>query len=268
MSRGRQLQIDLQRALERKTLQIHYQPIVSLPDGAMAGTEALLRWDHHQHGLISAADFVPLAEETGLIVSIGEWLLLTACAQTKRWHDAGFSALRLAVNFSPRQFLHENFRALINKVLDETGLAAQSLELEITESRAIEDINFTMMELNDMSAMGIRLALDDFGTGYSSLSWLKHFPINTLKIDQTFTKDVITNPDDSAMVSAIIAMAHTLNLKVVAEGVETCDQLEFLRTHQCDEAQGNLLSPPLPAGELTELLEHRRPFLSFGQRSS
>lgn len=253
-----QLEADLRRAVEQQNLQIHYQPIVSLASGQVAGVEALLRWHHPTNGFISAAEFVPLAEETGLILTIGEWLLRTACVQNKGWQDAGHPGLRLAVNFSALQLQRQNPRDLIKEVLEKTGMSAHTLELEITESAAMRDVEFSTTVLGELSAMGIQISIDDFGTGYSSLSRLKRCPINTIKIDHSFVRDVPGDRDSAAIISATIEMAHRLRLKVVAEGVETDEQLTFLRSTHCDEMQGNLFSPPLTAEAFTELLRSNR----------
>ncbi|MBI4481670.1 MAG: EAL domain-containing protein [Acidobacteria bacterium] len=250
-----QLEADLRRAFERQEFRIHYQPIVSLLSSQITGVEALARWHHPQRGLVCPAEFIPLAEETGLIITLGEWLLRTACAQNKAWQAAGHSQLRVMVNFSARQFQHRNLLDLIQRVLGETGMAAHTLELEITETLAMKDIDFSLTTLNELSAMGIQISIDDFGTGYSSLGSLKRFPITTLKIDQSFIRDITNDADDAALTTAIIAMAHSLALKVIAEGVETEEQLAFLRSQKCDEILGYVISRPVPAEAFTKLLE-------------
>lgn len=259
-----QLEANLRQAAQRREFRLYFQPIVSLEGGAVTGAEALLRWQHPQRGLISPAEFIPLAEETGLIVPIGEWVLRTACAQAQVWHAAGHSDLRVTVNFSARQFEHPNLAALIRTVLKETGLAASALELEITESIAMKDIGFSGAILTELSAHGVHISIDDFGTGSSSLRYLKRFPIDTLKIDQTFVRDLASDVSDAAITAAMIAMAHSLELKVIAEGVETEQQLAFLRSRQCDEMQGYLFSPPVPAEAFMKLLQEGRNLCSIG----
>jgi len=249
------LEADLRRAIERQEFVLHYQPIVSLASGRITGVEVLLRWQHPQRGLISPAEFIPIAEETGLIVPLGEWVLRTACTQNKAWQDAGLPPLCVAVNLSARQFQHQNLPELIQKVLQETGMAVQALKLEITESLAMKDIDFSIATLNELSAMGIQILIDDFGTSYSSLGYLKRFPITTLKIDKSFVRDLPGDSDNAAITSAIIVMANSLKLKVIAEGVETEEQLAFLQSQKCDEIQGYFFSEPVPAEVFTRLLQ-------------
>ena len=253
-----EMEMNLRKALERRELLVHYQPQVDLQTGQIVGTEGLLRWQHSDRGLISPAQFIPLAEETGLIVPMGEWILRTACAQNKAWHAAGLGFIRVAVNLSARQFHHQNLVETIVRILKETGLDPKYLELELTESILMQNVEATIKMLCELHAMGIGLSIDDFGTGYSSLSYLKRFPIDILKIDQSFVRDITTDPDDAAIVTAIITLAHSLKLKAIAEGVETEEQLEFLRSLHCDGMQGYLFSRPLPVDEATKLLaEHR-----------
>jgi diguanylate cyclase (GGDEF)-like protein len=256
------LEADLRQAIERREFCVHYQPLVSLAGGQIVGVEALLRWRHSQRGLLSPAEFIPLAEETGLIWPIGEWALRTACAQAMAWQMAGRPHLRVAVNVSPHQLALQtpagqgpNLSQLVKEVLDKTGLAPHSLEIEITESVAISEDGSTI--LNELSAMGVQISLDDFGLG-SSLACLRNFPLNTVKIDQSFVSGMVCDASDETIIMAIIAMAHGLNLKVIAEGVETREQLDFLRSKQCDEIQGNLFSQPLSAGVLSRLLLEER----------
>lgn len=253
-----QLESNLRRAAEREEFRLYFQPIVSLEDGVVTGAEALLRWQHPERGLITPAEFIPLAEETGLIVPIGEWVLRTACAQARAWHAAGHSDLRVTVNFSARQFELPNLPELIRTVLKETGLAASALELEITESIAMEDVDFSREILTELRADGIHISIDDFGTGSSSLRYLKRFPIDVLKIDQTFVRDLTSDISDAAITAAMITMAHSLELKVIAEGVETEEQLKFLRSRRCNEIQGYLFSRPVPAEAFTKVLRERR----------
>lgn len=259
-----QLESNLRRAAEREEFRLYFQPIASLEGGVVTGAEALVRWCHPERGLISPAEFIPLAEETGLIVAIGEWVLRTACAQARAWHAAGHSDLRVTVNFSARQFEHPNLAALIRTVLKETGLTASALELEITESIAMKDVDFSGEILTELSADGIHISIDDFGTGSSSLRYLKRFPIDILKIDQTFVRDLTTDFSDAAITAAMITMAHSLELKVIAEGVETEEQLEFLRFRRCDEIQGYLFSRPVPAEAFTKLLQEGWNLYSVG----
>ena len=242
----------LHRALERDELVVHYHPMVEIATGRVVGAEALVRWRHPERGLVQPEEFIPLAEETQLIVPIGAWVLRTACRQMKAWHDAGHRGLRVAVNLSPRQFEDRELIATVERVLAETGLAPQFLDLEITESTAMQNADLTLAILNGLKEMGIRISIDDFGTGYSSLSYLKRFPIDTVKIDQDFVRDLTT--DDAAIISAVISMARALNLRVIAEGVETEEQLDFLRREQCAEMQGYLYSQPLAAEEFEEAL--------------
>ncbi|MEO5573504.1 MAG: EAL domain-containing protein [Gammaproteobacteria bacterium] len=250
------LDADLRRAIERDEFMIFYQPIVSLINGKIIGVEALARWQHPVRGLVMPEDFIPLAEETGAITVIGEWVLRKACAQSKLWHDAGYS-LRLAVNFSARQFQSQNLPKLIKSVLDETGLPPQFFDMEITESVAMQNIDSGIPILSELSSMDINISIDDFGTGYSSLGYLQHFPVNTLKIDRSFICSMTSAAKDTAIPKAIIAMAHGLKLRVVAEGVETQEQLAFLHEHHCDSMQGYLFSRPLPADKFTELLRDK-----------
>jgi EAL domain-containing protein (putative c-di-GMP-specific phosphodiesterase class I) len=228
---------------------------VRLDDGAIVGVEALVRWFHADLGLIAPAEFIPLAEETGLILELGRFVLRTACAQVRAWHEAGFAHLRLAVNLSGRQFEQEDLVRDISRVVEGSAFDPADLELELTESSIMRDPEQAVAKLEALDRLGIRLSIDDFGTGYSSLLHLKRFPIKALKIDQSFIQDITTDPDDAAIAQAIIALAESLRLKVIAEGVETRGQLELLRRYRCDQMQGYLFSKPLPAGELLELLK-------------
>jgi diguanylate cyclase (GGDEF)-like protein/PAS domain S-box-containing protein len=237
----------LRRALERQEFELFYQPRVKLASNMLAGMEALLRWRHPQLGLIGPADFIPLAEETGLIVPIGEWVLRMACTQAKAWQTANGAPLRVAVNLSARQFQQIELAAHVAQVLADTGLDASSLELEITESMAMLNAERTIVVLRALKDLGVHIAVDDFGTGYSSLSYLKQFSLDTLKIDKAFVPNRSGTADDSAIAQAIIALAHTLNLSVTAEGVETEQQFECLKRHSCDEAQGYFIGKPMPA---------------------
>ncbi|GAB4136553.1 MAG: hypothetical protein Fur0046_10170 [Cyanobacteria bacterium J069] len=253
------LDSSLHYALERQEFTLHYQPQVNILTGEIIQMEALLRWTHPQLGLISPQTFIGLAEENGLIVPIGSWALRTACLQNKHWLDAGLGPLRVAVNLSARQFQQPNLVGTIASILAETGLPPTCLELEITETAAMQNVEFTTTLLKELQLMGVRIAMDDFGTGYSSLGYLKQFPLHTLKIDRSFVKDVIENPDDAAIVAAIVALGQGLNLNVVAEGVETVDQLAKLRSLQCEEMQGYLFSRPLDAATATQFLQKNQP---------
>ncbi|NRD77337.1 EAL domain-containing protein [Bacillus sp. BRMEA1] len=259
VSKKLQMEIGLRKALERKEFKLYYQPQVNVISGKLIGVEALIRWQHPEMGNISPADFIPLAEETGLIIPIGEWVLYEACRQNKSWQLEGFPPIRMAVNMSSRQFQHSNLIEVIHKVLKETELEPKFLELELTES-IIQDSKHAITTMHKLKDMGIYLSIDDFGTGYSSLSYLKTFPIDTLKIDQTFTKNIFTDFKDASLVDTIINMAHNLELKVIAEGVETVQQLEFLQQRRCNEAQGYYFSRPISADEMSIVM--KKQFLS------
>jgi EAL domain-containing protein (putative c-di-GMP-specific phosphodiesterase class I) len=248
------LESRLRKALELEEFVVFYQPKVSLADGRIVGVEALLRWRHPDLNLVPPSEFIPLAEETGLIVPIGEWVLATACIEVKRWHRMGFEPLDLAVNISARQFQARNLTATIAELVTASGLPAGSVELELTESVIMRDAAESARCLREITALGIRLSVDDFGTGYSSLGYLRSFPISCLKIDRSFVRDFDRYPNGAAIAQAIVALAKSLNLKVVAEGVETRAQLDVLRRFGCDELQGFLFSRPLPAEEMVELL--------------
>jgi diguanylate cyclase (GGDEF)-like protein/PAS domain S-box-containing protein len=248
------LESRFRKALVQDELVLHYQPIVDLATGDLHAVEALLRWRHPELGLIRPADFIPLAEITGLIVPIGLWVLRTACAQARAWQSIGRADLKVAVNLSVRQFQQADLAAQVERALSETGLAASQLVLEITETHAMLDAEATARALYDLRRLGVGLAIDDFGTGYSSLSYLKRFPIDSLKIDTSFIRDIPGDSDDTAIAAAVIQLAHTLKLQVVAEGVETEDQRAFLVSRGCDRAQGHLFCHPLPAAECTELI--------------
>ena len=248
------LETALRRALERDELLVHYQPIVSLKTGEINRVEALIRWQHPERGLVLPGEFVPLAEETGLIHSISAWLLSVTCAQVKAWQDAGLPRIRLAVNISPRQLKQENLYNTVSQALFESGLSPEYLDLELTESALMESNEDTIKPLVELYAKGVQISLDDFGTGYSSLMYLRRFPISNLKIDASFVRGITTDPGDAAIASGLIALAHSLDLRVTAEGVETFEQLEFLRHRHCDEVQGHVFSPPVDAATCTELL--------------
>ncbi len=249
------LETALRHALERNELLLHYQPQVNLKTGKIIGAEALLRWQHPEMGLIPPLDFIPLAEETGLIIPIGEWVLRTACRQAQAWHREGFPRFQVAVNLSGRQLQHLDLAKLVKKVLKESGLDPRYLDLELTESLLMHNTGDTLTAMEELHTHGVAFSMDDFGTGYSSLSYLKRFPIDTLKIDQSFVRDIPTDPDDAAIAQAIIAMAHSLGIKVIAEGVETVKQLAFLRVNKCDGMQGYYYSKPVLADKMTGLLQ-------------
>jgi diguanylate cyclase (GGDEF)-like protein len=245
----------LHRALEQGEFLVHYQPQVNTSTGEIIQLEALVRWQHPDIGLVSPATFIPLAEETGLIVPIGEWVLKTACAQNKAWHDAGLPPVCVAVNLSARQFQQPNLVEMVGRILSETGLDPRFLELEITESSVMGNMDFSRAMLRDLHNMGVGISMDDFGTGYSSLLYIKNFPLHGLKIDQSFVRDLTTDPNNAAIVTAVIALGHGLNLSVVAEGVETEEQKDFLRSLQCEVMQGYLFSRPLSVSDATKLLQ-------------
>jgi diguanylate cyclase (GGDEF)-like protein/PAS domain S-box-containing protein len=248
------LENSLRHALERDEFVVHYQPQVNLETGRIVGVEALVRWQHPERGLVSPVEFIPVAEETGLIVPLGAWVLRTACAQNKAWQDAGLPPMRMAVNLSARQFQRRDLLDTVAAALAETGLAPEYLQLEITEGAAMQDVDQTLAILRELREAGVQLSIDDFGTGHSSLSYLKRFPIDVVKIDQSFVQDLTLDPNDAAIASTIIVMAHNLGLKVIAEGVETAEQLAFLRERDCDEMQGFLFSRAAPAPELDQML--------------
>jgi len=237
----------LRHALERHEFSLHYQPQAALKTGRVIGVEALIRWTHEPEGVIAPADFIPLTEELGLIIPIGEWVLQTACTQMKKWQDAGLPKISVAVNLSARQFRQKNLVEMIAGVLRETGLAPRYLDIELTESAMMHDVESAVVTLGELKEMGINLSIDDFGTGYSSLSYLKRFPIDVLKIDQSFVRDITSNVADSAIARSIIALAHSLKLKVIAEGVETEEQMNYLGAHCCDVIQGYYYSKPMSA---------------------
>jgi diguanylate cyclase (GGDEF)-like protein/PAS domain S-box-containing protein len=250
------LENDLRSALERGEFSLNYQPIADCRSGRIIGMEALLRWKHPERGMISPTLFIPLAEETGYIISIGEWVLRTACEQCRRWQKMGYPSLYVAVNLSSRQFHQKDLPASIYQILQDTGLNPASLGLELTEGLVMQQAVASVNTLRELKAMDIRISIDDFGTGYSSLSYLKRFPIDVLKIDQSFVRDIPQDEDDAAIASTIITMAHSLGLKVVAEGVETMDQLKFMRQHGCDAMQGYYLSKPLPPVQFEAFLKN------------
>jgi diguanylate cyclase (GGDEF)-like protein len=261
MSAGAHSRLSMENALfnaiEKKELLLHYQPLISAKTGRLAGVEALLRWNHPEYGMVAPTQFIPMAEETGLIASIGEWVLRTACSQMNAWYGRGLPRIPVSVNLSSRQFRQENVASTIRKVLEDTGFAPESLELELTESLLMEDLASSKATLAELKSLGVAIALDDFGTGYSSLSYLKGFQLDTLKIDRTFIADLMTSEANASIVRATIGLAKGLHLKTVAEGVETRAQADFLVKHGCDVLQGFLFARPMePAA-----------FMSFAQAS-
>lgn len=249
-----QLENQLRKAIGERKLSVFYQPKLCLKNGRLDSAEALVRWDHPELGSVSPSDFIALAEETGLIVLIGEFVLREACRQAAQWQQAGLAPIRVSVNLSGHQLRQGNLVSLVRQVLEDTGLAPHCLELEITESQLLENVDYVIATFQQLHELGVKLAIDDFGTGYSSLSYLKRFAVDYVKIDQTFIRGVGTCVEDDAITKAIIAMAHSLELKVVAEGVENEVQLAFLKEHQCDEVQGYLISSPTNAQAMADLL--------------
>lgn len=248
------LQHEIHRAIQKHEFELYYQPQYDLIQEKIVGVEALIRWNHPTRGLLSPIHFIPVAEESGLIVPIGEWVIREACRQNKEWLDQGLPIVPVAVNLSIRQFVRNDMSAQISKILEETGLPSQYLDIEITESMSI-DLNEMNTKLVAISDLGVGISVDDFGTGYSSFHYLKELPIDRLKIDRSFVADILQEKSHAEIVAAIVAMAHKLNLQVIAEGVETHEQLEFLKTIQCDEIQGYLKSPPVPSDYFQQLLQ-------------
>jgi diguanylate cyclase (GGDEF)-like protein len=248
------LESALRRALERNQFTLNYQPKVDMETGQITGVEALLRWTHPDLGSISPAQFIPLAEETGLIVPIGRWVVKEACAQAMAWQRLGLLPVSMAVNLSPRQFVDEHLLQDVDEALAASGMSPVLLQLEVTESMMMRNVGRALKVLDAIQSRGIRLAIDDFGTGYSSMSLMKHFPIDTIKIDRSFVRDLPQDAEDQAIAQAIISMGKALGMTVVAEGVENAEQEAFLRAHGCDEMQGFLISKPVPARQMAELL--------------
>ncbi|MDZ7957276.1 MAG: EAL domain-containing protein [Aulosira sp. DedQUE10] len=249
------LENELHGSLERNEMQVYYQPLVNLHNQQVTAIEALVRWQHPTLGLVSPTKFIPIVEANGLITSIGEWVLRTACAQNRAWQLAGLPPVRISVNLSARQFEQPNLVEVVSEILNETGLQPSYLELEVTESFLMTDVEQSVKILNQLRELGIWLALDDFGTGYCSLNYLTRFPVNMLKIDRSFVQDITSNPDSAAITDAIIALANSLQLKITAEGVETEEQLNYLRRRGCEEGQGFYFSRPVPADLAVEMLE-------------
>jgi diguanylate cyclase (GGDEF)-like protein/PAS domain S-box-containing protein len=248
------LESDLRHALDREEFVLHYQPKMNLETGAIVGLEALIRWRHPQRGLVPPSEFIPAAEQCGFIVPISCWVLREGCRQARAWQDEGLPPMRIAINISAVELRSKGFVAGVRAILTETGLEPRYLELELTETFLMQDSQATAAVLQDLKELGVQLALDDFGTGYSSLSYLKRFPIDILKIDQSFVRNLTTDADDASIVSAVISMGKSLHMRVVAEGVETREQLEFLQEHNCPEGQGYYFGHPVVAGDITQIL--------------
>ncbi|MFQ5779406.1 MAG: EAL domain-containing protein [Nitrospiria bacterium] len=251
------LENKLRKAVERDELMLHYQPQMAIQTGEIIGLEALVRWNHPELGHVPPNDFIPLAEQTGLILPIGEWVFRTACKQAKAWQDRGGTTLTIAVNVSALQLEQEDFVKTVAGVISETGVNPHSLKLEMTESILMKNVEEVITRQNQLKEIGVRVSIDDFGTGYSSLGYLKRFPIESLKIDKSFVNDIFNDSDNAAITRAIIALSHSLRLQVIAEGVETEEQLEFLRVNHCDAIQGYLVSRPLPSDEVSPFLNQR-----------
>jgi diguanylate cyclase (GGDEF)-like protein/PAS domain S-box-containing protein len=251
------VETDLRKAVEREEFLMYYQPRVDLQTSRVRGMEALIRWKHPSLGIVSPARFIPAAEETGLIIPLSDWVLRTVCAQNKAWQDSGLPCVSVAVNISARHFHHHgDLVGSVKAALDESGLDPQYLEIEVTEHVVLQDIDQAITVLNELRAMGVRISIDDFGTGYSSLTHLKTLPLNMIKIDRSFIKEITTNSDDAAIAGAVVAMAHSLNLRVIAEGVETLEQLHLLRSLECDEMQGYFVSRPVPPEDFACFLQN------------
>jgi EAL domain-containing protein (putative c-di-GMP-specific phosphodiesterase class I) len=251
------MESSLRKALGRNELMLYYQPLVNEAK-RIVGMEALLRWNHPELGLILPDEFIRITEETGIIVPVGRWVLKTACTQTKRWHDMGFSDLFVAVNLSARQLQESDFEQMVIEIIDESGLPPEHLKLEVTESSVIQNPEVCIAKMKTLRARGITFSIDDFGTGYSSLSYLKRFPIDSLKIDRSFISDAMNNKGDQEIIKTIIAMAHNLDIDAVAEGVETQDQKDFLASHGCNSMQGFLFAHPVPVDQFKNLLERQK----------
>jgi EAL domain-containing protein (putative c-di-GMP-specific phosphodiesterase class I) len=250
------LESDLHHALARNQFELHYQPKVDTATGTVHGAEALIRWRHPERGLVSPAEFIPLAEECGLITSIGEWVVREACRQASAWRAAGLPSVRVAVNLSATQFRQGNLLEMIRSALEDAALDPRFLEVELTETAVMTDPEESIMILEQLSKMGVLVSVDDFGTGYSSMSYLRRFPIDKLKIDRGFISEIMSRPDDASIVRAIVSLAHSLRLKVVAEGVETNEQLNFLIALGCDQYQGYHYSPALQSADFEGLLRN------------
>ena len=262
------LESEMREALQGNQFVLHYQPQVDMRSGRIVGMEALIRWRHPERGQISPAEFIGLAEETGLIIPIGAWVISTACAQLKQWQRCGYENLRMAVNLSARQFNDDDLVASIASMLRAAEIDASQLQLELTESLVMADVERGIGVLRELRALGVSVAVDDFGTGYSSLAYLKRLPIDTLKIDRSFVSDITLNPDDAVIVASIISLAHSLRLHVVAEGVETQEQLAFLQASGCDELQGYFFCRPVAAADFTRLLEQGKSLPAYQEAAT
>lgn len=244
------LEAELRKAIQHNEFVLYYQPQLNLKDGKIKRVEALIRWEHPELGLVSPAKFIPLAEETGLIMPIGEWALHEACRMNKQWQDEGYDPVTVAVNISPKQFRHQDVAQVVDDALRESKLDPSYLEVEITETAVMDNVDATITKLNNIHTMGVQISVDDFGTGYTSINYLRQFPVSVLKIDQTFIKGIPTNSDDLAITTAVISLGHNLGMEVVAEGVETAEQMQYLTEHHCDLIQGYFISRPLPASKI------------------
>ena len=252
------LENDLRRAVELGQFELHYQPKVDISTNRVRSAEALVRWRHPKRGLVPPSTFIPIAEETGLIVPLGEWVLRESCLQVRRWLDSGMSPVRIAVNISAKQFRRADLTVVVKSALSDARLEPGYLEIELTESAVMDDAEKSAATLQVLSTMGVHISIDDFGTGYSSLSYLRRFPLDKLKIDRSFVRDLLSNPDDASIVKAIISLAHNLRLRVVAEGVENAEQLAFLRELGCDQYQGFYCSPAVTADAFVKLMQALR----------
>ena len=258
-----ELEKDLHQALKNNDLYLHYQPIINLQTQSIRGVEALLRWKHPKHGQVAPDKIISIAEESDLILHLGDWILTTACQQIALWQDQGVTDLHMAINMSTRQFSDKhNCVTLIKKLINQHKIPQLSLQLEITESLLLEDTRFILETLSELKELGTLLSIDDFGTGYSSLSYLRRFPVDILKIDQSFIRDLNLGSGDDTLIKAIIAMGKSLNLKIIAEGVETKEQLNFLKVHACDFVQGFYFSKPVAADEIVCLIKEKSDLFS------
>ena len=258
------IESDLRLALDRQEFVLHYQPQLDLRSGTIVGVEALIRWQHPAQGLVSPAEFIPIAEECGMIAAIGDWVLEEACRQLKAWQDKGIAHVRMSINLSTGQFLDKTLPARIHELLASNGLSAELIDLEVTESMSMASPDESISVMRTLSSSGLTLSIDDFGTGYSSLAYLKLLPINTLKIDRSFVKDIESDPNDADICDVTVLLAHKLGLEVVAEGVETEAQLKFLISIGCEKVQGYLISKPLPAAEAEIFIRNDTPMAKLG----
>jgi EAL domain-containing protein (putative c-di-GMP-specific phosphodiesterase class I) len=247
------MEAELRRGIDREELVLYYQPEFDLATGAVIGAEALVRWRHPERGLVPPMEFIPLAEDTGLVTPLSRWVIRTACGRVRDWISRGYPPLRVAVNISPRLFEKDGFSEMLLSSLEEAGVPPRLIEAEITESMAMKDFDLTLRILNHLAEVGIPIAIDDFGTGHSSLAYLKKFPAQRIKIDRSFIRDMAPGNDDAAIAQAVVAMSHSLKMKCIAEGVETEEQARMLREWGCDEAQGFLFGRPVPEEEFERL---------------